>query len=107
MKNHLKASDITVLKCDMCDGSFKNSKTLNKHVKTVHEGINKCNICFKVFGFVTDLKRHFDSVHERTEMFQCDQCKKDFKYENVNSLKKKHTTKWSLILQLLKLRATN
>lgn len=49
--------------CTVCNLPFKNSKTLSKHVKHVHNKIKafKCSVCSKMFSRKSAMEVSFDS----------------------------------------------
>ena len=49
---------------------FKTPKTLEIHVKHVHEGLNKskCQICSKSFTLTEDLKLHMKNDHQEIDL---------------------------------------
>ena len=53
------------IKCEICGKCFTRKKSLNAHVKTVHEGIknHNCKKCGKEFARLYHLKRHINSVY--------------------------------------------
>jgi KRAB domain-containing zinc finger protein len=93
------------LKCNICDYSCNEKSTMNRHIKSVHEGKTsfkctmcdklffakrkmfyhmesvhafKCNICdYSCYGKCT-MKRHIRSAHEGERPFKCKMCDKTF-----------------------------
>jgi len=53
-------------KCSICDVSFTQIGSMNKHIKCVHEGQKfNCSICNASFTRGGNLKKHIARVHER------------------------------------------
>ena len=59
--------------CSTCGGGFTGKKTLEIHIRTVHEGKKPhlCSQCVSSFGQKGDLNRHIRSVHEKIKPFSC------------------------------------
>ena len=55
-----------IFKCLICDNTFTQSGSLNRHIKTVHVGKKQfaCEKCDSEFIRKHDLKLHTDTVHE-------------------------------------------
>ena len=70
--------------CPKCEKSFKNSGTLNWHIKNVHVGIRNhhCEECSKAFLSNADKQRHILSVHKGIKPFKCTECDKGFTQRN-------------------------
>ena len=53
-------------KCNICDASFSEKGSLNKHVASVHEGKKpfQCTICDAKFGARGTLNSHVRTIHE-------------------------------------------
>ena len=67
MNNHVASvHEGRKLKCNLCDHSFTEKGSLNRHIKASHEGMKpfKCNICDTSFAQKGNLNNHFLSVHE-------------------------------------------
>ena len=77
----MKATDkyLKEYKCESCGKSFTQAGSLNKHIKTVHEGHKdfKCDSCEKSFTQNRSLRIHKESVHENIR-FNCDLCDNSF-----------------------------
>ena len=68
-------------KCSLCEATFSTQRSLNRHVKVVHEKNLpfKCseNDCDKSFGEQHRLKNHVKEVHEGIrKTFLCNHCGK-------------------------------
>ena len=68
-------------KCDLCDKTFTDKYSLEKHCKIIHEKLKqfKCDICDKQFSAKNVLKRHKFAVHDKLFQFKCQFCTKEFK----------------------------
>ena len=64
------------IQCKMCETIFKDTRTLKRHIVSVHEGKKpfECEICEKRFSVMYELNRHTTSVHERNKPFKCEMC---------------------------------
>ena len=62
--------------CFLCGARFKESTSLNSHIKFIHcENRNKvCPSCPKAFTRQCDLARHIRSVHEKKKPHKCTFC---------------------------------
>ena len=67
-------------KCDICEKSFTQKASLNRHIKSVHENSkpHKCDICELSFSEKGTLKRHIQSVHLNSKPHKCDICEQSF-----------------------------
>ena len=64
--------------CNRCNGNYKNSTVLKRHLLSVHEGIKQnCMECAKEFSTVDSLKRHTKSSHDGIK-YQCKECGNSF-----------------------------
>ena len=60
--------------CSNCDKQFTRKSSLERHIKSSHEGIKyPCNKCDKTYANKVDVKNHVKSVHEGVK-FQCEFC---------------------------------
>ena len=61
--------------CHICGVQLAAKKTLQNHIKSVHEGKKEfpCSICNKDFAYVSSLKKHKKQVHDKVK-FECPQC---------------------------------
>ena len=59
--------------CHDCGNKFVSNSTLNRHIKTVHEGKkpNKCMLCNAKFSKEVQLKKHLTDDHELEKPFDC------------------------------------
>ena len=76
------------VRCAMCDGHFKQKKSLYRHIRIVHEGerLFQCSLCEYSFSQKTHLSRHIAVVHEGKKSFKCSICDSTFsRKENLNS----------------------
>ena len=80
MLNHCKS-----FKCETCDKIFGAKRSLQQHLKLVHENIKseKCNLCDKAFGSNQQLRIHLKIVHQKTNEKKetCKLCSKTFHYK--------------------------
>ena len=70
-------------KCDICDSFPKN---LDDHISYVHGKAkkSKCNLCNKSFFNSRTLKTHTINVHEQFQKkYKCDLCDIKFQFENT------------------------
>ena len=63
-----------------CGKSFTALRSLQEHVKTIHEGLRnyECNYCGKDFTKSGNLKAHISAVHDGEKNYHCSQCSKSF-----------------------------
>ncbi len=90
------------LSCTMCDKSFTNNFTLNRHMKNIHKLCDKsfaercratsenkkdhnknvktfpCTLCDKSFARKENLRGHISVVHDKIKPFCCTLCDKSF-----------------------------
>ena len=60
--------------CKKCDRFYENKTSLNRHVKTAHDGLQfSCEFCEKVFTDASALKRHKGNIHGK-DVFPCVLC---------------------------------
>ena len=61
--------------CHICGVQLAAKKTLQNHIKSVHEGKKEflCSICNKDFAYVSSLKKHKKQVHDKVK-FEFPQC---------------------------------
>ena len=66
--------------CTSCGKSFTALRSLQEHVKTIHEGLRnyECNYCGKDFTKSGNLKAHISAVHDGEKNYHCSQCSKSF-----------------------------
>ena len=59
-------------KCEICEKSFTESKTLQNHIKIKHTGLleHQCDICKKSYCTKGELNRHVKNVHGKKQMKQ-------------------------------------
>ena len=61
--------------CPVCEKSFTNKHTRNKHLKSIHDDTKfKCKFCEKTFNWRENQKRHIRQVHTDLRPFQCADC---------------------------------
>ena len=76
------------VRCAMCEGHFKQKKSLYRHIRIVHEGERpfQCSLCEYSFSQKTHLSRHTAVVHEGKKSFKCSICDSTFsRKENLHS----------------------
>ena len=63
------------LKCDVCEDVFPSRKSLNRHVKRIHnlDVKYKCDLCGKSFVKQCRLNRHL-KIHKEINIFKCEIC---------------------------------
>ena len=85
-KNKLKNKD--KFKCEKCDYKTDVKSSLNRHIKSVHDGVKDilCPDCDFKCSFNGNLKQHIKSIHTKIKDFECDIC--DFKCNSKNYLTK-------------------
>ena len=56
-------------KCDICETTFGQNSSLNRHVRIVHDNLKKfkCQQCSKSFGRSDCLKTHIAAIHKIDE----------------------------------------
>ena len=61
-------------KCDMCDYSCSQKKSMNIHVASVHKVKKpfKCDICGYSCSQKGNMNNHVAAIHERMKQFKCD-----------------------------------
>ena len=66
--------------CPECHSAFQHKKSLNVHIKTVHEmqKNHPCSLCHKSFAREHSLKNHVATVHDRQMNHVCPTCSKAF-----------------------------
>ena len=63
-----------VFLCDKCKTKFRHKSSLNKHIRSKHEGIRYfCDSCDYQVPFKCDLKNHMDVVHKGIR-YSCNNC---------------------------------
>ena len=82
MKSHLKnMHQGAILKCSICEKSFKEPSNLKMHLALNHSGANtkkfQCKICEKSFIYRSHLNTHYSTVHKK-EYVNCNECEKSF-----------------------------
>ena len=88
IKNHedSKQSIIKKYQCQLCEKQYINTRNLNTHIKSVHEGVTyNCSIqnCEYIATRRDSLRRHIRSEHFN-EVHQCHLC--DYQSKNKNHL---------------------
>lgn len=76
-----KAEDKSERTCSICQTIFKKIRYLILHLKAVHsEESYKCDRCFRSFSFKRSLDRHIKTIHEGIRDFKCEKngCDKTF-----------------------------
>ena len=53
---------VEIQACPICSKEMK-AKSINEHIRAVHEKNYKCDICLRKFGKITDMKRHKYLIH--------------------------------------------
>merc|ERR1711860_130645 len=64
-------------KCDKCDQYLTSKRTLEQHVKQVHDSANhrfKCDKCDKSFYEMSRLRNHVKAIHGKSKKVKCDMC---------------------------------
>ena len=74
------SEDDKQIKCELCEKSFCNKSTQEKHVLAVQEGKRpySCQICDKNFSYKSNLKVHIKAVHEQNKPHICHICDYSF-----------------------------
>lgn len=68
----------TLFECSICDKSFYDKATLNKHVK-IHRGVRyHCKVCPKDFSQAVTLRTHM-LTHSGEKPFECRFCERRFR----------------------------
>ena len=69
-------------KCEACNATFTQRKSLNRHTAWVHQGKkpHKCDICQATFGQKSNLDSHIASSHDDLDKkpFKCETCPSAF-----------------------------
>ena len=81
LKDHVKAIHEVVRDhiCDSCGQGFKLQKVLIAHIRGVHgERNHKCDICGQAFKLLKTLKQHVKYVHDKVKEHACTHCGKMF-----------------------------
>ena len=99
LRQHVKNYHGEKISCDMCENSFVDKSTLNRHIKNKHkfsEGF-QCPVCPKSFSRREHLKLH-KMVHEPVDIkakqptnFTCEFCMKAFNDQSNLKRHKKNT----------------
>ena len=93
-----------MVKCDLCDSSFKTAETLLAHKKAIHAPklvtLNECDMYDKFFKHKSLLKQHVSKYHQVKEI-ECDECPMKFGTKGgLRRHKKQHTALASLEIDL-------
>ena len=60
--------------CDQCDSQFTLQGTLNRHIRSKHEGVEySCDDCVYQSSRLDNLKKHIESKHQGVK-YACDWC---------------------------------
>ena len=73
--NHVKSKESFGM-CPVCEATFFNQRSIERHIAAQHCGIPKripCDICEKVFEYQSSLNRHMSEVHGEVK-HRCDKC---------------------------------
>ena len=90
MVSHLLSHHGIKHECLKCQKLHKSSKSLEKHMKSVHSSKqSKCSICQKNFLSNHYLKIHIKTVHEKIKPHLCSNCGKGF---GTEAYLKKHVS---------------
>ncbi|XP_066254689.1 zinc finger protein 699-like isoform X3 [Euwallacea similis] len=70
--------DRRIYKCPHCPGIYKQSQSLNTHIKIDHEskaGVNLvCSVCEKEYVSAYHLQKHINTKHKELNQFVCGEC---------------------------------
>ena len=77
-QNGKQSEDLNAKKCDICETSFANDDTLNKHKINVHQFL-KCSHCPDIFKNNGILQEHIQQHQSST----CQHCYERFETENL------------------------
>ena len=76
-----------IVKCEICDKTFKSVNAKLNHVNNVHGMYTSCLICELTFPSNAYLRVHIKRVHQRERQFPCDYCQKQFRLKQcLNSM---------------------
>ena len=95
MKRHMDTHENIRSKCDICCKDFIFKKSLDTHIKTVHEEKRdyKCDICGKssssIQNYKSHLKIHRSGANEEVKRLKCNVCYKTFKTRHSFNYHKK------------------
>lgn len=69
------------LRCPDCNYSYKDEKSLKKHVDFIHSPV-QCEVCFKLLKNRRNFETHFRVVHKNEQRYFCKECQRGYFYRN-------------------------
>ena len=104
MDSEAKLSTTFSYQCPFCKDRFCQKENLNQHLQTIHKsGKNTCQYCGKDFYQKHYLTRHIQITHEHDDhqVFQCDQCEKQFEKISLKFISKQYMKEWYFVVNIV------
>ncbi|KAG8298535.1 hypothetical protein J6590_010534 [Homalodisca vitripennis] len=93
MNVHNVSLNKDMFRCDVCERTFSQRRSLAYHYQIAHPDTTVCTVCLEIFGSQEELQDH-QTVHKQQQLISCDQCDQQFsrRQQYLAHLKSHHTS---------------
>uniref|UniRef100_A0A1B6JCR0 C2H2-type domain-containing protein n=1 Tax=Homalodisca liturata TaxID=320908 RepID=A0A1B6JCR0_9HEMI len=77
MNVHNVSLNKDMFRCDVCERTFSQRRSLAYHYQIAHPDTTVCTVCLEIFGSQEELQDH-QTIHKQQQLISCDQCDQQF-----------------------------